>query len=98
MTIQEFIALCEMDSAPFSLSTVLRSLWFDKRGDWNRAHEEVQDGDDECSAAMHAYLHRKEGDLFNARYWYHRAKRTPFKGTLEEEWSALVEECLGRRI
>jgi hypothetical protein len=44
------------------------------------------------SAAVHAYLHRKEGDLWNANYWYRNAKRKPFTGSIDDEWKTLVEE------
>jgi hypothetical protein len=54
----------------------------------------VQEEQDKKSAAVHAYLHRKEGDLWNARYWYTTAGRKPFSGSLEEEWEALVREFL----
>jgi len=47
-------------------------------------------------AAVHAYLHRKEGDLSNAGYWYARAGRAMPVGTLEAEWRALAEELLAR--
>lgn len=46
---------------------------------------------------MHAYLHRKEGDLANARYWYARAARPPATGVLEAEWEALVRELTGEQ-
>ena len=44
--------------------------------------------------AVHAYLHRKEGDEPNAGYWYRRAGREFHRATLEEEWQALVEGLL----
>jgi hypothetical protein len=48
------------------------------------------------AAAVHAYLHRKEPDLANARYWYNRADRVPATGSLDSEWAALAEELLPR--
>ena len=65
------------------------------RGDWNRAHEIAQSQKGRSAAAVHAYLHRKEGDLPNADYWYERAGRARTRGALEKEWESLVTELLG---
>lgn len=69
----------------------LRALWFDALGEWDKAHSCVQDATSGRGAHIHAYLHRKEGDNSNARYWYHRAGEVFHGGTLEEEWRELVE-------
>ena len=78
--------------ADFSLS--LQALWWDAKGNWGKAHECVQamEGtrDDKIGAKVHAYLHRKEGDVPNADYWYRRAGKPVFTGLLEEEWTELV--------
>ena len=78
---------------PAECSLVLQALWHDARGDWERAHAAVQQAeqDREC-AWVHAYLHRKEGDMANAGYWYSRAGRVlPANGTsLEAEWSEIA--------
>lgn len=43
---------------------------------WDAAHEVVQQYENDATAAwIHAVLHKVEGDLGNARYWYHRANR-----------------------
>ncbi|MCA8968707.1 MAG: hypothetical protein KDC95_02950 [Planctomycetes bacterium] len=70
----------------------LAALWLDGRGDWNGAHDLLQDHDvtDVKSAAVHAYLHRKEGDLPNADYWYRRAGVGRPDVGLAEEWRDLV--------
>ena len=96
MTFEEFLSLCEAESEP-KLASHLKALWFDRQGDWDSAHEQIQDGHDKLSAALHAYLHRKEGDLWNARYWYNNAGKKPFNGSLDEEWEALVREFLASR-
>lgn len=72
----------------------LQALWWEAKGDWVRAHECAQADPGPFGAAVHAYLHRKEPDLANARYWYHRAGREPVTGTLDKEWDGLVEEFL----
>ncbi len=80
---------------PDELSLSLVALWHDARGDWTTAHEIVQDIDSQTAARVHAYLHRKEGDESNARYWYGAAgKPFPGKQSLQEEWRSLVEELL----
>jgi hypothetical protein len=76
------------------LPAPLQALWLDAVGDWDGAHEAIQDEGDRASAAVHAYLHRKEGDLWNARYWYKNAGRRPFDGTLVAEWESLSREFL----
>ena len=96
MTLEDFIALCESPTEPSAMSSHLKALWFDRQGDWDSAHEEIQDNHDKFSAAIHAYLHRKEGDISNARYWYSTAGRHQFKGTLDEEWLALAQEMAAR--
>lgn len=95
MTTEDFFATLASDSAPQGLRTCLEALWWDRRGKWERAHELVQEGDDTDAALVHAYLHRKEGDIANAGYWYRVAGRAVFRGTLEEEWEALVRELCG---
>lgn len=77
---------------PPQLSLVAQALWWDARGDWNKAHECAQAQDDEAGAAVHAYLHRVEGDLANAGYWYRRAGRPARTDALADEWQALVTE------
>ena len=74
----------------------LAALWLDGRGDWNGAHDLLQDHDvtDVKSARVHAYLHRKEGDLRNAAYWYRHAGVTEVTGPLDEEWATMVHDFL----
>lgn len=76
---------------PTGISTPLEALWFDARGNWKRAHEIIQDESGEAAAWVHAYLHRKEGDLDNAAYWYRRARRRVAAGDLDAEWDMIVE-------
>jgi hypothetical protein len=82
------------DQPPANLSNALQALWWDAKGDWDRAHACAQAQDDPESAWVHAYLHRKEGDRVNASYWYRRAGKPAFAGTLAEEWDALVRALL----
>ena len=66
-----------------------KALYWDKKEDWQKAHEIVQDLESSEAAWIHAYLHRKEGDEFNAGYWYRRAGKEFCKGTLDQEWESL---------
>jgi len=83
-------------SPPDGISEHLRSLWYDARGDWEKSHEIIQDIEDEKAAWIHAYLHRKEGDTWNADYWYRRAKKTRPAISLEEEWLVILNAMLNR--
>jgi hypothetical protein len=96
MTFPEFERSLTSKSAPAGLSRALLALWHDGAGNWQRAHEVAQDIDDDTGSSVHAYLHRKEGDDGNARYWYQRAGMTPASGPLDQEWRALVEALLVR--
>ncbi len=69
---------------------LLTALWLDAKGDFDGAHAIAQDVKGTEGARVHAYLHRKEGDGSNARYWYGQARTTEVKGTLEAEWKSLV--------
>ncbi|MFC4873289.1 hypothetical protein [Negadavirga shengliensis] len=96
MEVSEFKASTGQERLPDGLSVHLRALWYDKKGDWHRAHDLIDSLGDEDSAFLHAYLHRKEGDLSNADYWYRRAgKKRPMKG-LDEEWEEMVRYFLSR--
>jgi hypothetical protein len=62
--------------------------------DWTRAHEIAQDIETAEAAWVHAYLHRREGDQSNAAYWYRRAGKPVARGSLDEEWRAIVSALL----
>lgn len=72
------------------LSVQLKTLWYDGKGDWNKAHAQIDHLTDIDSAWVHAYLHRKEGDIWNADYWYSKARQVRPDLSLEEEWEELV--------
>lgn len=94
MDYESFNASLMDDQPPVSVSAYLQALWYDARGDWERAHEIVQDIETNEAALIHAYLHRKEGDLFNADYWYRRADAVRPDSGLDAEWEALVMKFL----
>ncbi len=82
---------------PKGLGFALTGLWWDAKGDWAKAHESAQQDEGPAGAWAHAYLHRKEGDVGNAAYWYRRAERAICRGSLEEEWTAIAEELLTKQ-
>jgi hypothetical protein len=87
---QTFIETITLPSVPSGLSIYLEALWYDAKGEWNKAHKLIDHLEDKDAAWLHAYLHRKEGDISNADYWYSKAgKRRPLIN-LKEEWENLV--------
>jgi len=94
MNFQQFCDSLSQDQPPVGLSLALTGLWWDAKGDWTKAHESAQQDEGPAGAWVHAYLHRKEGDLSNASYWYRHAGRSPARGPLEEEWNRIAETLL----
>ena len=92
MTPSEFRALA---AAPSGASDALTALWQDANTSWTAAHDTLQDDNTAEGAWVHAYLHRKEGDLPNAAYWYRRAGKPVFSGPLDAEWRQIATELLG---
>ncbi len=94
MTLAQFKATLSKRRPPADLAPALAALWWAAQGDWDRAHRLVMDeAGGEC-AWVHAYLHRHEGDLPNARYWYRRAGRPVATGPLDAEWDAIAGALL----
>src|SRR5215212_6105499 len=97
MTIDEFRATLSDLDPPVGLSAALRAMWEDARGNWQAAHELAQNmiGSEEMTGAWsQAYLHRKQGDVGNAGYWYRRAHQPFAHEPLEEEWTRMVARLL----
>jgi hypothetical protein len=83
------------ESAPNnSLSVYLKAMWYDAKGDWDKAHHIIQDVPDKNASWIHAYLHRKERDVGNADYWYSKADRKRPVISLDEEWEEIVKALL----
>jgi hypothetical protein len=96
MTLEEFRATLT-DAAPaVQLAPLLAALWHDARGEWTRAHEIAQGIESSEAAWVHAYLHRKEGDLGNAGYWYRRAGQPVSSAPLSDEWTQIAASLLER--
>jgi hypothetical protein len=94
MNYTEFQSTLNQPLPPAGLSAPLLALWLDAKGDWNGAHEAIQDETDRSSAWLHAYLHRKEGDQWNADYWYSKAGKKSPRCSLTEEWEVIARALL----
>jgi len=95
MTVNEFTASLAEAQPPTHCSILVQALWYDAKGNWEKAHEIAQsrEGTREYDR-LHAYLHRKEGDQWNAGYWYRRAHTEMPTYSLEREWEELVKRWL----
>jgi hypothetical protein len=91
MTAEKMRASLSRDRPPEELAAPMAALWWDAKGDWARAHGLVDELETLEGMAVHAYLHRKEGEAWNADYWYQRAGKRFYREALDEEWAALAE-------
>jgi hypothetical protein len=94
MTVEELRESLSWAEPPEGLTAPVAALWWDAKGDWGRAHGMVDELETSEGMAVHAYLHRKEGEAWNADYWYRRAGRRFHRLALDEEWAALAEGLL----
>ena len=94
VTLDAFRRSTTGDTPPSDLSRPLLALWHDAHGEWDAAHETAQAIDDSTGSWIHAYLHRKEGDLGNAGYWYRRAGKPECRTSLDAEWSEIASTLL----
>jgi hypothetical protein len=90
MTKEELIGIGSVKELP---NDQLKALWQDYQGNWEAAHEFAQkkEGHPDYDR-IHAYLHRKEGDKFNARWWYRNIRLTYPTISLEQELADLIEQ------
>ena len=94
MTLEQFRRTLAKSGPPAEMSAPLASLWWAAKGDWERAHGIVMDAGGKEAAWVHAYLHRVEGDLANARYWYGQAGRKAPNAPLATEWEDIARSLL----
>lgn len=95
MTFEEFSTGIQPGKVPDeNLHPALQALWWERAGDWEKAHDLCQNNQGRPTAWVHGYLHRKEGDLGNAGYWYGRAGKARHEGTVEEEWARIAKALL----
>jgi hypothetical protein len=96
MTPSEFSESISAPRPPGGLTPPIEALWWAAKGDWDKAHKIVMDDEGREAAWVHAYLHRVEGDLPNAGYWYRTAGKPVATGALEAEWYSIAAELLSR--
>ena len=94
VTPSEFKASVLKPAPPRDLAPALQALWWAAKGDWDKAHAIVMKDEGAEAAWVHAYLHRVEGDLPNANYWYRTAGKPAASGTLDAEWGAIAVALL----
>ncbi len=94
MTLAEFKRSMSTVKPPPDLAPALAALWWAAKENWDRAHALVMDESGRDCAWVHAYLHRVEGDLANARYWYAQAGKAPPTGQLPAEWDSIASALL----
>lgn len=95
MTLEQFTLSLSQQQPPTGLHPILQGLWYDAKDNWEAAHNIAQSQEGtQVYDRLHAYLHRKEGDRFNANYWYRRAGAAFFDGSLKDEWKLLVQQML----
>jgi hypothetical protein len=94
MDIHTFEESLIQPAPPAGLSPAVEALWHERHGDWDLAHRIAQDITGAEGAWVHAYLHRREGDESNAAYWYRQAGKPVMRGSLDDEWRAMVEALL----
>jgi hypothetical protein len=97
MTLEQFEATLSGEAPPKDITNTLAAMWYDGKGDWDQAHLIAQDIPTGDGSWVHAYLHRKEGDDWNANYWYNRAGRSMPNVSLEQEWKEMVQSMLSSR-
>ncbi len=95
MKLSDFEQSLQAAAPPTTFHLALQALWWDAKGNWEKAHEcaQADEGDPSCDW-VHAYLHRKEGDASNAGYWYRRAGKPVANVALPDEWRAIVEASI----
>jgi len=96
MDLESFRASLAAATPPPSLGPALDALWFEAKGDWERAHTLAQADEGGAGDWVHAYLHRKEGDASNAAYWYRRAGKPASRTSLADEWTQIVTALLAQ--
>lgn len=93
-TLSSFKESLSLNEPPKNLSVYLTALWYDAKGEWNKAHNLIDHLEDKTAYTVHAYLHRKEGDKWNANYWYSKAGKTMPETSLDEEWETIATALL----
>jgi hypothetical protein len=96
MTLAQFKRALAKPKPPADLAPALAALWWAGKGKWDKAHGIVMNDDGRDAAWVHAYLHRVEGDIGNAGYWYRQARRPAASGPPEAEWDAIATALIDK--
>jgi len=91
---EQLLSWKEAGSFPDDIPPLLQALLLESAGDWTSAHRIAQNEPSTDGSWVHAYLHRVEGDLGNASYWYHSAGKSTPDISLEEEWEYIAMALL----
>ena len=94
MHFEKFQQSIKEPAPPAGISVCLLSMWYDGHGNWDKAHSLVDSLEDPTACWVHAYLHRKEGDMWNADYWYRKAGKKRPAISLQQEWDSIVKVLL----
>jgi hypothetical protein len=97
VNVTDFKASLSGDAPAPNLAAPLAALWWAAKGNWDQAHGIAQDEETSEAAWVHAYLHRVEGDIGNAGYWYRKAGKPAATGALDAEWEEIVQALLASR-
>jgi hypothetical protein len=95
MDLVSFRASTESAAPPAGLDAPMKALWWMAKGDWRKAHDAVDHEAGAVAAWVHAYLHRVEGDLGNASYWYRQAGKPASTASLDDEWAQIASALIG---
>ena len=90
MNYHDFLEFTKLDSPPDDLKGLHLALWYAVKDDWKMAHDITQDIHTDEASWVHAYLHRAEGDKYNANYWYRCCNKEPYKGSLKNELNYII--------
>ena len=90
MDLKTFKASTEKNKPPKDISPCLEAMWYQANGNWDDAHRIAQSEKSPAGSWVHAFLHRVEGDIGNASYWYRLADRPVCTSSLNDEWEKIV--------
>ena len=96
ITIEAFLKLKDDGIIPDDIPSLLQALLLDAAGDWKNAHAVAQSDSSSDGSWVHAYLHREEGDMGNAGYWYRSAGKSMPEISLEEEWEYIAMALMAK--
>ena len=98
MNYSDFIKITQKETPSDDLDGIHLALWYAMKDNWDMAHNIAQDINSETASWIHAYLHRKEGDISNAHYWYHRAGKKAYSGNLEVELDDIIKTVFNKEF